>query len=220
MSKYRLCFAKEGVASYISHLDLLRTFQRVFIRAGMVIRHSEGFHPHPTLSFVLPLSVGQTSRCELLDFETEEEIDCAALPARLAPCLPEGIRVLSCRPPERPVRELRFLQAEVTLLYDNGVPPEAAEAVRTLLLGERVVVEKRNKKKQMAEVDIRPMIHTLTIEERPDALLLSAVVQAQNPGVNPGLLAKAVERNLPAYRPDFIRVHRQQLLTENGEVFR
>ena len=40
MSKVRLCFAKEGVASYISHLDLLRTFQRVFIRAGMVIRHS------------------------------------------------------------------------------------------------------------------------------------------------------------------------------------
>ena len=90
MSKVRLCFAKEGVASYISHLDLLRTFQRVFIRAGMVIRHSAGFHPHPMMSFVLPLSVGQTSVCELLDFETEEEIDCAALPARLAPCLPLG----------------------------------------------------------------------------------------------------------------------------------
>ena len=74
MSKVRLCFAKEGVASYISHLDLLRTFQRVFIRAGMVIRHSAGFHPHPMMSFVLPLSVGQTSVCELLDFETEEDL--------------------------------------------------------------------------------------------------------------------------------------------------
>ena len=55
MSEYRMLFSKEGTAAYISHLDLLRTFQRVFIRAGLVIRHSSGFHPHPVMSFVLPL---------------------------------------------------------------------------------------------------------------------------------------------------------------------
>lgn len=55
MGKLRLVFAKEGRAVYISHLDLLRTFQRVFIRQGLVLRHSQGFHPHPILSFALPL---------------------------------------------------------------------------------------------------------------------------------------------------------------------
>ncbi len=220
MSKVRLCFAKEGVASYISHLDLLRTFQRVFIRAGMVIRHSAGFHPHPLMSFVLPLSVGQTSVCELLDFETEEEIDCAALPARLAPCLPQGVRVLECHAPERPVRDLQYLQALVTMEYDNGLPPGGAEAVRSLLLGEQVVVAKRNKKKQMADVDIRPMIHTVEVEAEEGDLILRTVVQAQNPGVNPALLAAAAARHLPAYQPDFVRVHREQLLSADGKVFR
>lgn len=220
MSKYRLCFAKEGAASYISHLDLLRTFQRVFIRSGMVIRHSAGFHPHPMLSFVLPLSVGQTSVCELLDFETEEDIDCAALPARLAPCLPRGVRAIECHVPERPVRDLRYLRAAVTMEYDGGVPAGAAEAVRGLLLGERVAVTKRNKKKQMAEVDIRPMIHTVEAAEAERALILRTVVQAQNPGVNPALLAAAVARCLPDCAPDFVRVHRQQLLDGEKQPFR
>ena len=53
MGKLRLIFIKEGRAVYISHLDLLRTFQRVFLRQGLVLRHSQGFHPHPILSFAL-----------------------------------------------------------------------------------------------------------------------------------------------------------------------
>ncbi|MDE6899655.1 MAG: TIGR03936 family radical SAM-associated protein, partial [Oscillospiraceae bacterium] len=55
MGKLRLIFTKEGRAVYISHLDLLRTFQRVFLRQGLVLRHSQGFHPHPILSFACVL---------------------------------------------------------------------------------------------------------------------------------------------------------------------
>lgn len=58
MSKLRLVFVKEHQASYISHLDVMRTFQRVFPRAGLSIKHSNGFHPHPILSIVLPLPGG------------------------------------------------------------------------------------------------------------------------------------------------------------------
>ena len=83
VAKLRLMFRKEGRAVYISHLDLLRTFQRVFLREGLVLRHSQGFHPHPLLAFALPLSVGQSSDCELLDFEVDGQVDCAALPENL-----------------------------------------------------------------------------------------------------------------------------------------
>ena len=162
MSELRLTFVKEGRAAWISHLDLLRTFQRVFIRSGLVIRHSKGFHPHPIMSFVLPLSVGQTSVCELLDFSTVEDLSPEGMPERLNPYLPEGVRVLSCAAPVHPVRDMRYLEAEVTLEYDKGVPAGAAEAVCTLLLGDQVVVERRNKKKQMVDTDIRPMIASVT----------------------------------------------------------
>lgn len=219
MSELRLTFVKEGRAAWISHLDLLRTFQRVFIRSGLVIRHSKGFHPHPIMSFVLPLSVGQTSVCELLDFSTVEDLSPEGMPERLNPYLPEGVRVLSCAAPVRPVRDMRYLEAEVTLEYDKGVPAGAAEAVCTLLLGDQVVVERRNKKKQMVDTDIRPMIASVTARTEEKALVLSVRVQGQNPGVNPALLAAAVGRHLPELKPDFVRVRRTALLCEDGSAF-
>ena len=50
MAKLRLLFTKEAQASYISHLDTMRTFQRVFPRAELHLKHSNGFHPHPIIS--------------------------------------------------------------------------------------------------------------------------------------------------------------------------
>ena len=94
MSKLRLLFERQGTACYISHLDLMRTFQRLFLRAGIFLKHSNGFHPHPIISIVLPLPVGQSSCCELLDFEIEQTVDLAALPALLNAGCPEGLRVL------------------------------------------------------------------------------------------------------------------------------
>ena len=220
MSEFRLTFSKEGRAAWISHLDLLRTFQRVFIRSGMVIRHSNGYHPHPVMSFVLPLSVGQTSACELLDFETVEDLPAEGMAQRLNPWMPEGVHVLGCARPIKPVRELAALRACVTLVYDNGVPEGAAEAICCLLSGQQVLVEKRNKKKQLVDTDIRPMIRRVEAGAEEKALILSAEVQAQNPGVNPALLAAAVERHLPQYRPDFVRVARTALLDGSGELFR
>ena len=66
MPKDRLLFVKEGRARYISHLDLMRTFQRAFLRADIPIKHTEGFNPHPFISIALPLSLGFSSQCEIL----------------------------------------------------------------------------------------------------------------------------------------------------------
>ena len=205
---------------YISHLDLLRTFQRVFLRQGLVLRHSQGFHPHPIISFALPLSVGQASDCEILDFEVNEDMDGAGLPEELNAFMPEGIRAVDCYIPVRPVRELARLRCRVDLVYDGGVPEGAAEEIKKLLLGESVVIQKRTKRKAMADIDIRPMLHSLDILEAPGLLTLEAVVSAQNPGMNPALLAAAAEVHLPELAADFVRVRRLEMLDEKGEIFR
>jgi radical SAM-linked protein len=75
MIKARLRFRKEGRAQYISHLDQMHTMQRIYIRAGVRIRHTEGFNPHPYMSFLLPLPVGCESGCELMDFDLDESFD-------------------------------------------------------------------------------------------------------------------------------------------------
>ena len=60
-TKLRLRFAKEGRAVYISHLDLMRTMQRAFLRAEYPLKYSEGFNPHAQISIVMPLSVGTSA---------------------------------------------------------------------------------------------------------------------------------------------------------------
>ena len=87
--KLRLRFEKTGRAIYISHLDLMRTMQRVFLRADCPLKYSEGFNPHALISILLPLSVGVGSVCELMDFQLREEADLAALPERLTAVMPE-----------------------------------------------------------------------------------------------------------------------------------
>lgn len=220
MGKLRLLFVKEGRAVYISHLDLLRTFQRVFLRQGLVLRHSQGFHPHPIISFALPLSVGQASDCEILDFEVNEDMDGTGLAEALNRFMPEGVRALDCYVPVRPVRELAALRCRVELLYDGGVPAGAAEKIRALLLGDSVVIQKRTKRKAMANVDIRPLLHSLEIAEEPGLLRLDVVAAAQNPGLNPALLAAAIETHLPELAPDFVQVRRLETLDNEGQIFR
>ena len=220
MAKLRLLFTKEAQASYISHLDTMRTFQRVFPRAELHLKHSNGFHPHPIISIVLPLPVGQSSDCELLDFETVEETDGAGIAEKLNTGLPAGLRVRECYPVTRPVREFTFLRARLELLYDNGVPAGTADALRALFARETLMIEKRTKRKQLVEVDIAPMIRDISFTQGENVLRAAVTVQAQNPGLNPQLLEKAIARYLPELTPDFVRVRRRELLDADGQVFR
>ena len=206
MSKLRLLFIKEAQASYISHLDLLRTFQRAFPRTELDIKNSQGYHPHPIISIVLPLPVGQSSDCELLDFEVTQDTDGSGIAEKLNTGMPSGLRVLDCYPATRPVRDLAYLRADVTFEYDNGVPAGAAEALTALFTRSALVIQKRTKRKDLADVDIAPMIQEVHFLSGAHAVTGTVVVQAQNPGLNPQLLEKAIAAHLPALTPDFTRI--------------
>ena len=220
MSKLRLLFVKEGTAAYISHLDLLRTVQRAFPRTELEIKHSQGFHPHPIISIVLPLPVAQSSDCELLDFEVTQDTDGSGIAEKLNEGLPEGLRVLDCYEAKRPVRELAYLQADMEMEYDHGVPEGAAEALMELFHRPELLIEKRTKHKELAQIDIAPLIREMTLTEQDGSILADAVVAAQNPGLNPAYLAQAIERELPALKPDFVRVRRTEIYDTEGNVFR
>ena len=203
MSKLRLLFIKEAQASYISHLDLLRTFQRAFPRTELDIKHSQGYHPHPIISIVLPLPVGQSSDCELLDFEVTQETDGRGIADKL-----------------NTIRDLAWLRADVTFEYDNGVPENTAARITELLRRPELVIQKRTKRKDLADVDIAPMIREVFFTEGEGIVTGTVTVQAQNPGLNPQLLEKAVTRYLPDLTPDFTRIHRRAILDADGRDFR
>ena len=220
MSKLRLVFIKEAQASYISHLDLLRTFQRCFPRTELDIKHSQGFHPHPIISIVLPLPVGQSSDCELLDFEVTQTTDGRGIAEKLNTGMPSGLRVLDCYEVQRPVRELVYLKADLELDYDNGVPEGAVAKLTELFSRQELIIQKRTKRKEMADVDIAPMICSVELTEWENVVRGTVVVQAQNPGLNPQLLERAIANYLPELVPDFVRVRRRELLDAEGKIFR
>ena len=217
----RMRFAKTDNGVWISHLDLMRLFQRAFKRAGLPLKHSQGFTPRPLVSIALPLSVGVESVCELLDFELEGA--CAApeeIEKRLNKTLVPGISVLEVYENGQKLKELSFLRSTVTLEYDAGIPAGCADAVTELFAREQLCMEKKGKNGSR-EQDIIPMLRSLEVRPTGDGCLaLEAVVCAQNPSLNPMLLAGAVERYLPEYTPDFVRCRRDELLDEALSIFR
>ena len=217
----RLLFEKRGDAVYLSHLDLMRVFQRAFKRAGILIWHSQGFSPRAYVSIALPLPVGMESRCEILDFEIEDgSVELSGLPARLNAVLPAGIRVLEAYESARKIKELTRLRAEVTLEYDGGVPEDAQKALAAFFARESIVITKRSKKGDK-ELDIKPLIFALSIAAVSETeLQLACILSAQNPGLNPAYLAQAIERELPSLKPDFVRVRRTEIYDTEGNVFR
>ena len=219
-NKLRIRFEKTGRAVYVSHLDLMRTMQRAFLRAGFPLAYSEGFNPHAILSMALPLSVGMESVCELMDFRLRDPADPAVLLERLTAAMPEGIRVLEAYEGGQKLKFLTHLHAEVILEYDAGIPEGTQAALGEMFSRETLPVEKKTKK-GVGTVDLRPMIRHLEIRHADrNTLVLDAVVCAQNPSMNPMQLVTAIETHAPAWKPDFAKCRRLEVLTAEGETFR
>ncbi len=218
MPKHRLRFSKTGRAKFISHLDLMRTFQRMFCRAGIGIWHTEGFNPHPYISVALPLSLGCESLCELMDFELVDGSPLETLPQRLTAAAPEGIRVLSAYEATRKCKEIAWLRVTGTLYYAGGVPTGAAECLETLANLESILVPKKTKK-GVVDTDIAPMLRSMSVEAAGEGLCLDMVLAAQNPGLNPELVVTAIEKLWPEAKPDFARFCRMEVYDANGQVF-
>jgi radical SAM-linked protein len=214
----RLLFEKKGDSVWISHLDLMRVFQRAFRRAGLLLKHSQGFTPRAIVSIALPLSVGVDSCCELLDYELEQ--DAVVTPELLNEKLPAGIRVLEIIDNGRKIKELTHLRAAVTLSYDNGVPADLQERLSELFGREEVIIEKHSRKGK-TETNILPMLTEWKLEQTADTTaVLEVLVCAQNPSLNPQLLVTAMELYAEDMKPDHAVVHRLEIYDREGKVFR
>lgn len=222
MHKHRLLFAKTGRACYISHLDLMRTFPRAFLRAGLDAKQTEGFNQHTFVSIALPLSLGYSSCCEILEFELLSAVPLEEVPARLNAVLPEGIEVLKCYESQVPVKQIGWLEWNCKLSFDSGVPEGTIEQFMEFYNKESLVIQKPSKKAKrgFTEVDLIPLIHSLNLQPAEGGLTLHAVLAAQNPGLNPELVISTAKENCPLFQPDFAQFHRSEVLNTNFEVFR
>ena len=216
----RALFEKLDNARFISHLDLMRLFQRAFKRAGLPLTHTQGFNPRPSVSIALPLSLGAESHCELLDFDLESPVPPERIRDRLNAALIDGIRVREVYDNGAKIKYLALLQSRLTLEYDGGIPAGAEAAIGQLFAREALVLEKKNRN-GVTQQDIIPMIRNLEISRISEGeLRLDVLHCCQNPSLNPMQLGAAIEKYLPELTPDYIRVCREEIYTEDKTVFR
>ena len=157
-----LRFSKEGDASYLSHHDLMRLFERALRRAGLPVRMTQGFNPHPRMAILLALPLGVEADDEPVRLELEPPQAPAHVQARLGAQLPDGIRLLSARelsPGAKP--------RVVAVAYEAELPRDApAEAdVESLLARDAIAVE-RVRPKGRRTIDLRPALAAMALEGR------------------------------------------------------
>ncbi len=217
----RLLFFKTGDAIWMSHLDLMRLFQRSFKRAGLPLTHTKGFNPRPSVSIALPLSVGVESQCELLDFDLEgEALSCEEIMARLNNVLVPGVAVLDCYAEGRKIKHLAYLDTQVELEYDAGVPAQAVSALTSLFSSPALVVEKSGKN-GVTQQDIIPMIRSLSVVQKDEnTLVLDARICCQNPSLNPAQLVVAIAAHAPTLVPDHSKRRRVEIFDNTEAIFR
>ena len=193
MDKLRLRFAKTGRAVYISHLDLIRTMQRVFTRAGVQLKYSEGFNPHAKISIILPLTVGTHSECEYMDFALVGNWDLETLPERLNPYMPEGITALEAYEAPRKGSELRWLH-----ITGRMTGRRDAAFYREFFSRPEILVTRRSKKGERVD-NIAEMIAKAEFTDRPEGVLADLVLHAQEPTLSPDVMMTALGEDAPAY---------------------
>ena len=217
----RALFEKTGSAVFISHLDLMRLFQRAFQRGKLPLTHTQGFNPRPSVSIAMPLSLGMESVCELLDFDlTGDPVAPETIRDTLNQYLIPGVRVLAVYDDGRKIKHLAYLRCSVTLEYDQGIPAGAREAIEALFHRDSLTMEKKNRNGTTTQ-DLIPMIRELTLEEASSQeLTLHALVCCQNPTLNPMQLAAAIEAYAPQWKPDFVRCRREEIYDTEMTVFR
>lgn len=219
MDKLRLRFKKTGRAIYISHLDLMKTVQRAFSRAGYALKYSEGFNPRPQLSFALPLSVGMASVCDVLDFKLKQDADLAELPQKLTDALPEGIEIIEVYEPQRKAAAIKWLEISGVMEYDKNNTAEMAEQLTAFFAAEEIIITRKTKRGE-GEADIKSAIKSITFTPDMGQVNVHAIISAQEPTLNPELLTQALVQKAPEIAPDFAKYTRLETYDKEMTVFR
>ncbi|GFN22588.1 TIGR03936 family radical SAM-associated protein [Thermanaeromonas sp. C210] len=163
--RLRIKFAKRGEGRFLSQLEVMRAFQRAARRADLPLALSQGFNPHPRISFGPALAVGLESEAEYLDLELAEPMEAREVLKALAGQLPLGLEVLTIRalsPGEPTLGEA--VRCAAYRVEVEGLPPgELRQRLDALLAQEKAIICRRTKEGPR-QVDIRPGIYRVDLE--------------------------------------------------------
>jgi radical SAM-linked protein len=187
VQKLRLRYAKRGPLRFTSHRDVARAFERALRRAGVPMAYSQGFSPHPKISWIGASPTGVASEAEYVEIQVVEQVEPTRLAADLDAVLPTGLDLLEAVPAANPGSLTERIDASRWRIDLPGVPAEQLQSAVSQLLAVTKVEVQRLTKQGMRTIDVRP-----------------AVISAEVSGINEayGILDVVVRQLTPAVRPD------------------
>ena len=230
MSKLiRVKYKKEDEMIFISHLDLQRLLQRAFRRAKINLSYSEGFNPHPKMSYGNALALGVESQGEYVDIEIEDDIEVKEFLERINEQLPDGIKFVKGQEidPKTPSLSSIIVYGEYIFNIDLEVPL-SKEFVKSRVLNfvksKEIIITKKNKKGKKVEVYIRPMIRNFDLVSLDDnrVTFVSTIATGSKANLNINILIPQIldmlnldmdPREVGVLRRDLYKVEDGQLVT-------
>lgn len=229
MYRIRSKFYKKEDMVFISHLDLVRLFERAFRRARIPISYTQGYNPHPIMSFATALGIGTSSDGEYMDIEVTEKIDLRDFMDKLNNVLPNGLEVIDSqyisKNEEALMAIIQYSSYIVKVrLISKESEDELNEKIKDFLSLEEIIEVKEIKRKkfkkgknEVKENNIRPFIKSMSvINQNNNEVLFKMLLSTGSKGnLKPEtVLNKFIEEMKIAVDFDSIRVHRMELYKE------
>lgn len=221
----RVKFRRGDEVKFISHLDLMKVFERAIRRARLPIAYSQGFNPHPGMVFGLPLGVGVTSEAEYGDFEiTDDEMSAQEFADRLNLQLPKGVEVLAAKKKASKQNIMATIAASEYIVI-VGTPVECNQKTLKVsidkYLSQKEIVVKKRTKNGVKDTDIRDMIFDLNFELQPcgdfNIIRFTALVSAgSKANLKPDLLIESLCGYL-GFEYEIDRIHRTKLFVRSQD---
>ena len=224
--RYLIKFSKEDSIKFISHLDLMRTIQKIIRRADLPVEYSKGFNPHMSLSLAQPLSVGMSSKGEYMDLVLVEELNEEFIKEKLNESAPMTIRIIEV--------------TKVIQLTEKKVPPSMAlidranyslklpvedgciaeKSLEALLENSSWVTIKKSKKGER-EIDIRPLIKDIKYWLKDEYLVINCTLACgSREHLSPDLLSTYIKSNCEGFDTErFTYMERNEMYAEKNGAF-
>ena len=182
----RAKYTKTGHLVYLSHLDLVRLFERAFRRAAIPLAFTQGFNPHPMISFAAPLSVGISSVSEYVEVVLAEAIDLTAFMTLINETLPDDIQILAAVQKDEKttsslMQEAALMDYRLFFRLENPLPDQQlTEQITRFLSRDQIIIFKKakslkaknrsGKPSKQKPVDVLPLIKSFQLVNNETAL--------------------------------------------------
>jgi radical SAM-linked protein len=224
--RYAIKFSKESQIKFISHLDLMRTIQRIIRRAKLPVEYSKGFNPHMSLSLAQPLSVGIYSRGEYMDVVLDKEVSEVEIKEALSKSAPAGIKIFEVvKMPPQVLNEKKLPQsmalveaASYNIAIKYNVIADLEANLKELLQKEEWNTLKKSKSGEK-EVNIKALVKKFDYKISDNVLNLDVVIACgSRENLSPDLLSSYIKGNTEGANNDaFVDIERTELFTYVGE---